>query len=174
VDNPVLDDLLQLFFGDAERGLYLIEGAYEVVPVDTKILDIVRDTGNCPNLGGRWFHLQHLSRNHTHLNVPVERKTRSALDQTTDLSTREVLGESSQFLQVNIRIHDAVVPHLGGVDSQDLVTTVLIWKGDLHVYFQTTRAQQRLINHVETVGHTNNQNVVELVDTVHLRNTVNV
>ena len=41
MDNSVLNDLLQLFFSDAERGLYLIEGAYEVVPVDTEVLDVV-------------------------------------------------------------------------------------------------------------------------------------
>lgn len=73
--------------------------------------------------------------------MPVERKTRSTLDQTTDLSTREVLGESSQFFKVNVRVHDSVVPHLGGMDRQNLVTAVLIRKGDLHVNFQTTRAQ---------------------------------
>jgi len=55
VDNSVLNDLLQLFFGDTKRGLYLVEGAYKVVPIDTEVLDIVRDPGNCPNLGGVGF-----------------------------------------------------------------------------------------------------------------------
>ena len=106
--------------------------------------------------------------------MPVERETGSTLDQTTDLSPREVLGESGQFFQVNVRIHDAIVPHLGGVDRQDLEATVLIWKRDLHVHFQTTRTQQRFIDHVEAIRHANNQNVVELVDTIHLRNAVSV
>lgn len=52
VDNSVLNDLLQLFFGDTKRRLHLIEGAYKVVPVDAKVLDIIRDAGNRPDLGG--------------------------------------------------------------------------------------------------------------------------
>ena len=154
-DDTILNDLLQLFFGNTKRGLHFIESVYEVVPVYTKVLDIIRDAGNCPNLGDVGSG-SNRCQGMTHLDVSVERKTRSTLYQTTDLGAREVLGESGQFFQVNVGIHDPVVPHLGCVDCQDLVTTMLIWKGDLHVHFQTTRTQQRLIDHVEAIGHANN------------------
>ena len=43
---------------------------------------------------------------------------------------------------------------------------MLVWKGDLHVHFQTTRTQKSIIDHIHSIGHTDKQDVVELVNTV--------
>lgn len=61
-----------------------------------------------------------------YLDVSVEGKTRSRLDETTDLGTREVLGDSGEFGQVDIAVHDAVVPHLASVNVQNLESTRFI------------------------------------------------
>jgi hypothetical protein len=45
----------------------------------------------------------------------------------------------------------------------------LIREPDLQVYLETAGSKHGLINHVLPVGHPNNQNVVEAVDSVDLR-----
>lgn len=104
----------------------------------------------------------------TYLDVSIEGKTGSALDETANLCTGKVLGDTGQLGEIDIRGHDSVVPHLGGVDCQDLESASLVREGDLNVNFETTRTEQGLIDHVHPVRHTDDEDIVELVHTVHL------
>lgn len=100
--------------------------------------------------------------------MPVESKTGCALHQSADLSTRVILRQLRQFFQVHVALHDLVLTHLGSMNVQNLQTTVLIWETNFHVNFETSRAEERLINHVKPVCHTNDEDIVELIDTIQL------
>jgi hypothetical protein len=103
-----------------------------------------------------------------HLDVTIESKTRGRLDETTNLCTREILGHRGQFCQIDICSHDSVRPHFVGMDVKNLESTSLVRKRDFDVHFQSSRSQECFIDHVHSIGHTNNQYVIELVYTVHL------
>ena len=72
----------------------------------------------------------------------------------------------SKLGQVNILIHDIILSHLLGVNVENLASAMLVGERDFHVHFQTTGTQQSLINHVHSIGHTNQQDVVQLVHTI--------
>ena len=104
----------------------------------------------------------------SYLHMSIESKTRCTLDETADLGAGEVLRERGELEDVDVRVHDAVRAHLGGVDLEDLHAALLIREGDLHVHFETSRTEKGFVNHVETVGHTDDEDIVQLVDTIHL------
>ena len=114
-----------------KAGLTSSRALKEIVPIDLHVHHVVIDAGHS-----------------TDLDMTGEREGGCRLDQTGDLSTREVLGQMSKLSQVNIEIHDIVVPHLLGVNFENLASTVLVWERDLHVHLQTTGTQQRFINHI--------------------------
>jgi len=105
----------------------------------------------------------------THLDMPIHRETRRTLDQTSNLRSTEVLRHSSQFRDIHVGSHDSVGLHLVGVNVEDLKSTVFVWKGDFHVDFESTWSKESFVDHVETVGHSDDEDVVELVDSVHLQ-----
>jgi hypothetical protein len=92
--------------------------------------------------------------------MPVESKTTGTLNQTTNLCTGKVLCQCCQLLNVNVRINDVVFLHFACMNLQDLASTKLVGKRNLHVHFKTARAEKRLVYHVHTVGHANDQDVV--------------
>jgi hypothetical protein len=73
-----------------------------------------------------------------------------------------------QVVQIDIRGHKVGFHHLLGVNFQDLQTTRLVSETNLDVHLKTTRTQQSLVDQLFAIGHTNHQNVVQLLDTVHL------
>lgn len=58
--------------------------------------------------------------------------------------------------------------HPVGVDLEDLVPAALVRQANLNLDLQTTRAQQGIIQHIATVGHTNQQDVVQGIHTINL------
>lgn len=102
------------------------------------------------------------------LDVPLHSKTRGALDESTNLGATKVLGERSELGHVDIRAHDAIGFHLGSMNVENLQSAVLIGKGDFHVHLKSTRPGEGLVNHVHPIRHSDDENVVKLVDTVHL------
>ncbi len=55
-----------------------------------------------------------------------------------------------------------------GVDVQNGRTTRLVGQSNLNVDLQTPRTQQRFVNHVLSIRHADQQDVVQRVDTVDL------
>lgn len=55
--------------------------------------------------------------------------------------------------------------HALSMDVQYLYAAVLIGQTDLHLHFESTGAEQCLVDHVTTIGHTDHENVVQLVHT---------
>ncbi len=51
---------------------------------------------------------------------------------------------------------------------QDLHTASFIWQADLNLDFQTTRSQEGLIQHVLSIGHADQQNVIEGIHAIYL------
>ncbi len=151
MDDAVLDDALELLLRDTKRRLDLVERVHEVLALHAQVLDVVRD-----------------ARERADLDMARERERCRALHEPADLRAREVLRERSELNQVHVAIHDAVLAHLGRVDVQDLHAPLLIRERDLHVHLETARAQERLVDHVEPVRHADNEDVVQLVHTVHL------
>lgn len=103
-----------------------------------------------------------------YLDMSVECKTSSTLNQTTNFSTREILRVSGQFLQIDIIVHYTVGAHFHGMDIKDLEPARFIWERNLHVDFETTGTEEGLVDHIETISHTDDKDVVELINTVHL------
>jgi hypothetical protein len=66
------------------------------------------------------------------VDLSVERIGRSALYQTLNFGTAEVLGTFGQVVQANIGLQEVVIPHLGSMNAEDLQTTVLIRQADLN------------------------------------------
>lgn len=151
MDDTVVDHSREFFFRYSERRMYLLESAQKVRSGDLHVADVVGDT-----------------RHSADLDVSVERKGRGAPDQTLQLGTGEVLGQAGQLVDVDIRAHNFVLLHLRGMNIQDLHSACLIGKRDLYVDFETTRSQKRVIDHVLPVRHTDDENVVELIHSVHL------
>jgi len=105
----------------------------------------------------------------TDLDVTVHRKRRRALDETANLGAGEVLCDGSELLDVDVGAEDIVELHLGRVDVEDLEPAVLVRERDLHVDLEPARPEEGLVNHVKPVRHADDENVVQLVDTVHLK-----
>jgi hypothetical protein len=61
-----------------------------------------------------------------HLDMSVESETRGRLDQTTNLCTREILGDSRQLGDIDISGHDPIGPHLVRVNVEDLKSTSFV------------------------------------------------
>jgi hypothetical protein len=54
------------------------------------------------------------------------------------------------------------------VDVENLVAAFLVWKRDLHVNFETTRTEKGIVDHVLPVGHTNDEDIIQRIHTIHL------
>ena len=55
------------------------------------------------------------------------------------------------------------------MDVENLKSTVLVGEGDLHVDLESSWSEKGLIDHVESVGHSDDEDVVQLIDSVHLK-----
>src|SRR5271170_2769984 len=55
------------------------------------------------------------------------------------------------------------------MNLQDLCTAMFIWEGDLHMNLQAAWSKKGVIDHVLSISHANEQNVVELVHAIKLR-----
>jgi len=99
--------------------------------------------------------------------MPIKRKTRRILNQPGNLRPREVLCQRRQFIKVDVRRQNVIGTHLLSVNFEDLKTTFLVGKVDFHFHFETAGSEEGFINHVETVCHADDKDVVELVDAVH-------
>lgn len=150
--DAVLHNLEQLLLRNTERGMYLIHRAQEILPIHAHVLHVVRDAGHRADL-----------------DMPIERETGRALDETCDFRAAKVLRDLRELGQVDVVVHDPVGAHLGRVDGDDLEAALLVGQRDLHVHLETAGTQERLVDHVETVRHADDEDVVQLVDTVHLR-----
>lgn len=71
VDDPVLDDTLELLLRDTECGLDLVERVHEVLALHVQVLDVVRD-----------------ARGRADLDVTQERERGRALDEPANLRAR--------------------------------------------------------------------------------------
>merc|ERR1719376_134466 len=86
----------------------------------------------------------------------------------SDLGAAEVLGQSGKLLDVEIAGQFAVGLHLPGVDVEDLDAARFLGQADLDGDLQTAGSEQSIVDHVASVGHTYDENVVELVNAVDL------
>mmetsp|Transcript_18438 Transcript_18438/g.48130 ORF Transcript_18438/g.48130 Transcript_18438/m.48130 type:complete len:560 (-) Transcript_18438:737-2416(-) len=102
------------------------------------------------------------------VDLPVQRERDRALHQPLDLRSREVLRALCQADDIHILPQERVFQHLVGVDFKDLLAALLVRQPDLHVHLQAPRAQQRLVQHVLAVGHADEQDVVQGVNSVDL------
>ena len=48
------------------------------------------------------------------------------------------------------------------------MSAFFVREGDFHADLETTRTQKSFIYHVLSVGHADDEDIVELVDTIHL------
>lgn len=171
VNDAVLNRRLKLLLVNTESRLDFVESVEEVFAADLHLVDVVREGGEGTDLrrAGRVSKKgSEVPRVGTHLDMAVEGETRSTLDETTDLSSREVLCQARELRKVHVAPEYAVRPHLARVDRQDLNTTGLVGKGDLDVDLETSRTEERLVDHVHSIRHSDEQDVVELIDSVHL------
>jgi hypothetical protein len=103
--------------------------------------------------------------------MPIESKTRGTLDQSIQFRTTKVLCQARQFLDTNIIGHDAIRAHLVGMDIQNLDTPLFIGKGNLDVDLESAGSEERFVDHVQSVGHTDDKDIVQLLYAVHLMHT---
>jgi hypothetical protein len=125
MDDAVLDDLLQLLFRYTESGLDFLQSVHKVVAIDLELVYVVGDTGLRSHLKTQreiWitFPASSFRFFNVYLDMSVERKTRGALDETSDFGAAKVLGQSGQLVDVDVVLHSVVGHHLGGVDFEDL------------------------------------------------------
>lgn len=69
------------------------------------------------------------------------------------------------YLAINIVSHLLILLHPLGVYVEDLHTTLFVGQADLHLHLESTGPHQRLVNHIASVGHTDYQDIVQLVHT---------
>lgn len=122
--------------------------------------------------------------------LSLQGKGGCTLHQTFNFSTSKVLGSLRKISNIHIirQIASSLTEEEGGilvgshgvgVNVQDLDSTFSIRQTNLNVDLQTTRSQQSRINHILesfhksgrvylSVGHTNNKNVVQSIDTIDL------
>lgn len=100
--------------------------------------------------------------------MSIESETCCTLYQAGDLSSGIILSQLRQFKQIHIALHDLIFSHFCSMDVENLQATMFIWKTNLHVHLKTARTKEGFVYHVKSVGHANNKNVVQLIDTIHL------
>lgn len=89
-----------------------------------------------------------------------------ALDQGLDFGTSVVFGESGQLWEVDVAVEQAVIPEVLGVDSEDLLAAVLTGKAHFDVHLEPAWPKNGLINQIFSVGHANDQDIVQGLNTV--------
>lgn len=151
VEDAVGQGLLELLVRDTKGSLDFRQGVLKIAHVDLHLRDVVADAGHGVDL-----------------DVAVESKRRGTFDETRQLGTAEILGACGQPVDVDIAVQDVVLQHLGRVNLENLNTTLLVGQRDLDLDLKTTRTQQGIVDHVLAVGHADQQDVVQLVDTIEL------
>src|SRR5262249_25261542 len=95
------------------------------------------------------------------------------LDGTFDFSTREIVAATSQIIeQLGHLLFAVAFRHddleLLEVDAVDLSAALLVGLGHLHLDVETTGAQNRLVERVQTVGGSHGQNQTVIAEALHL------
>ena len=145
---------LEVLGAHAELGLDVVgQRVHEVVTVDLELVDGVRVQ-------------LHLARG---LDRPIHGARLGGAHQALELGAAEVLGERGELLEVHVGVHLVVLAHLGRVYLQYVHATELVGQADLELHLETTRTQQRLVDHVASIRHADDQYVVELIHAVDFR-----
>jgi len=83
-----------------------------------------------------------------------------------NLSARVILSNLCQLIQVDVGGEQVVLLHLTRVDLENLKSAVLVRQADLKVELEASRAEHCLIDHINAIGHADDENVVEAVDSI--------
>mmetsp|Transcript_33905 Transcript_33905/g.105794 ORF Transcript_33905/g.105794 Transcript_33905/m.105794 type:complete len:404 (+) Transcript_33905:857-2068(+) len=134
-----------------EGGENLQQGVLEVVNVDADLAHVL-GPGEAADI-----------------HLPVQGEGRGGADEALDLRAREVLCAGGERGDGDRAVQVARLPHLLGVDVENLHPPGLVREADLHVHLQPPRPQQRLVDEVHAVGHADEEDVVERVHPVDLR-----
>ena len=113
MDDSILNDRFQFFLVYSECRLHFIQREHEIRAADLDRIDIVRDPRLRSDLHNERKSAQQFvsnlviryvgkEENIAHLDVSPKRKRRSALDQTAQLSSREILRLPRQFPHIHI------------------------------------------------------------------------
>ena len=91
------------------------------------------------------------------------------LHQTLNLGARKVLRLRGEHLQVDVFSEVVALAHTLRVNVQDLDAARLVGQRYLDVHLETTGPQQRIVDHILPVRHPDEQDVVQRIDSIDLR-----
>ena len=77
-----------------------------------------------------------------------------------DLSTRVVLRDQSQLIQVNVVCKKSILFHLSCMDFENLQASIFIRQTDLKVQLKTSGSEHRLVNHINPISHSDDKDIV--------------
>eukprot|EP00967_Tisochrysis_lutea_P148067 scaffold282276_cov27-Tisochrysis_lutea.AAC.3 len=78
------------------------------------------------------------------------------------------LGQAGKGSELHLTAINGKAKHPRSVDAQDLLPPIEVRCADAYVDFHPPRSKQRGVNQLRTIGHADNEHVVEGLDTVHL------
>mmetsp|Transcript_21941 Transcript_21941/g.62281 ORF Transcript_21941/g.62281 Transcript_21941/m.62281 type:complete len:483 (+) Transcript_21941:867-2315(+) len=104
-----------------------------------------------------------------HVDLPVQGEGRGRADEAFDLRARKVLRAGGERRDGDRAVQVALLSHVFSVDVEDLHSPALIGKADLHMHFKTPWPQQRLVDEVHAIRHADEEDVVERVHAIDLR-----
>lgn len=88
------------------------------------------------------------------------------LNNAFQLSACVVFCQGGDLTQVDRRAQNIVLTHHFGMNLQYFLPSILLGQADLDMNLKATRPENCLINEVLPVGYTDDENVVELLETV--------
>ncbi len=96
---------------------------------------------------------------------PGKSKGVRTLNQSSNLSTGEVLCYLSHFFEVYI-LEDFVSPGFLCMDFKNVESSLFVWEADFNLDFESSSTKDGTVEEIPSVGHADNEDVVEGVYTV--------
>lgn len=73
---------------------------------------------------------------------------------------------------IDIFVDFLKLPHSLSVNVQYLESTILVRKTNLHLHLESSRSHQRFVNHILTIRHTDDKDIIQLFNTYYKKKFV--
>lgn len=80
-----------------------------------------------------------------------------------------ILSNLGELIKVHILSQQVMLSHLLGMNLKNLKSTIQVWQTDLEMDLKSSWSQDSLINHIFSIRHSDYENIVETINTIHLR-----
>lgn len=101
------------------------------------------------------------------IDISEKCETGCTSDDGFNLCTSIVDCVLSQEVEIDIGFKETVLSHTLGMNLEDLLSTIFIWQSNFKMNFHTSWSQNGWVDHIFSICHTNNQDIVQTFYTIH-------